>query len=219
MPARSPGANQFDLSNGGTEYFLSSNAADEATHPVAGTGGNYVSNQIIVWTLANTSSLNTPTPALSLSTRVVPVGTYAIPPKQKQPGSGSLADKILTPLAPQGDAINDTTTPTIAGVGAWRLLFTGEPAHNEVVSRPDSNDTRMQQVMYANGKLWGALDTALNPDGGAQQAGIAWFIVKPTTTAGTLSAKMGLDGYLGAAGKDMTYPAIGVTPSGRGVMA
>ena len=212
-PAQSPGANQFDLSNGGTEYFLSSNAADEATHPVAGTGGNYVSNQIIVWTLANTSSLNTPTPALSLSTRVVPVGTYAIPPKQKQPGSGSLADKILTPLAPQGDAINDTTTPTIAGVGAWRLLFVGEPAHNEVISRPDSNDTRMQQVMFANGKLWGALDTAINPDNTGQRAGIAWYIVNP------VSGRLALGGYLGAAGHDFTYPAIGVTTSGRGVMA
>ena len=47
------------------------------------------------------------------------------------------------------------------------------------MSRPDSNDTRMQQVMYANGKLWGALDTALNPDGGPQRAGIAWYIVNP----------------------------------------
>ncbi len=27
------------------------------------------------------------------------------------------------------------------------------------------------------------------------------------------------DGYLGAAGYDFTYPAIGVTASGRGVMA
>ena len=80
---------------------------------------------------------------------------------------------------PQGYCINDTTTPTIAGVGCWRLLFGGEPAHNEVISTPDSNDTRMQQVMYANGKLWGALDTALNPDGGADRAGIAWYIVNP----------------------------------------
>lgn len=37
--------------------------------------------------------------------------------------------------------------------------------------RPDSNDTRMQQVMYANGKLWGALDTALNPGGGPASPG------------------------------------------------
>ena len=38
---------------------MSSNAADEATHPVAGFGGNYPSNQLVVWTLTNTSSLNT----------------------------------------------------------------------------------------------------------------------------------------------------------------
>ena len=98
--------------------------------------------------------------------------------------------------------------------GCWRLLFNPpEPAHNEVVSRPDANDTRMQQVMYANGKLWGALDTALNPDGGAQRAGIAWFIVNPN------AGKVVKQGYLGAAGYDFSYPAIGVTASGRGVMA
>ena len=99
------------------------------------------------------------------------------------------------------------------------MLFGVQPAHNEVISTPDSNDTRMQQVMYANGKLWGALDTALNPDGGTQRAGIAWYIVKPDTSTGTLIAKVALQGYLGASGHDFTYPAIGVTSSGRGVMA
>src|ERR1041384_2110626 len=39
-PAQSPGVNSFDPANGGTEYFLSSNAADEATHPKVGTGGS-----------------------------------------------------------------------------------------------------------------------------------------------------------------------------------
>jgi hypothetical protein len=71
----------------------------------------------------------------------------------------------------------------------------------------------MQQVTYANGKLWGALDTALNPDNGAQRAGVVWFIVNP------VSSKVVMQGYLGAAGYDFTYPAIGVTPSGRGIMA
>jgi hypothetical protein len=53
----------------------------------------------------------------------------------------------------------------------------------------------------------------LNPDGGAQRAGIAWFIINPN------SNKVILQGYLGAAGYDFVYPAIGVTASGRGVMA
>jgi hypothetical protein len=208
-PAQSP-ANQFNADNGGTEYFLSSNAADEATHPVAGFGGNYTSSQLVAWTLTNTSSLNSASPALGLSNKVLSVNQYAIPPKQKQPGWGTLA----TRATPQGYCINDTTTLLFNGqTGCWRLLFGGQPAHNEVISTPDSNDTRMQQVTYANGRLWGALDTALNPDGGPQRAGIAWFVVNPS------SNKVINQGYLGAAGHDFTYPAIGVTQSGRGVMA
>ena len=215
-PAQSPGTGSFDSNAGGTEYFLSSNAADEATHPVAGFGGNYTSTQLVVWALTNTSSLNTSTPSLSLSNKVLTVNQYAIPPKQKQPGSSTLA----TTDTPLGYCINDTTTLLFTGqTGCWRLLFASQPAHNEVISRPDSNDTRMQHVMYANGKLWGALDTALNPHGGAQRAGIAWFIAKPDVSTGLLAAKIALQGYLGAAGHDFTYPAIGVTPSGRGVMA
>ena len=62
--------------------------------------------------------------------------------------------------------------------GCWRLLFGGEPAHNEVIAALDSNDTRMQQVMFANGMLFGALDTALSIHG-KTQAGIEWFAVRP----------------------------------------
>lgn len=204
-PAQSPG-NQYP---GNREFFLSSNAADEATHPVSGTGGTHSSTQLIVWSLKNTSSLNSATPALDLSNDILDVNVYAVPPKMKQSGSGTAPGIEV----PQGHCINDTTTPTIAGVGCWRFLFGGEPAHNEVISTPDSNDTRMQQVMYANGKLWGSLDTALNPDGGPQRAGIAWYIINPG------KPKLAMQGYLGAAGYDFSYPAIGVTDSGRGVMA
>ena len=210
-PAQSPGTESFNLNAGGIEYFLSSNAADEATHPVAGTGGNYVSNQLVLWTLSNTSSLNLATPSVSLSNKLVSVGTYALPPRQQQPGTGTLPGDTV----PQGKCLNDETTVTIAGTGCWRLLVSAA-AHAtapEVVTGIDSNDTRMQQVTYANGKLWGALDTALNPDGGAQRAGIAWYILNPA------SGKVSMQGYLGAAGHDFTYPAIGVTASGRGVMA
>ena len=209
-PAQSPGT-QFNSSDGGTEFFLSSNAADEATHPKAGTGGNYVSDQVVAWTLTNTSSLNTATPALALTNKVLTVNQYAIPPRQRQPGSGTPP----TTDVPQGYCLNNETTVTIAGTGCWRLLVSAmaHAAGSELVARPDSNDTRMQQVMYANGKLWGALDTALNPDGDGQRAGIAWYIINPA------AGKVMLQGYLGAAGHDFTYPAIGVTAAGRGIMA
>jgi hypothetical protein len=212
-PAQSPGTSQFNLANNGTEYLLSSNAADEAQKPVSGAAGTRTSNQVIAWTLTNTASLNAATAAVGISNRIVTVGQYGVPPKQQQPGSGMLADKNTTPDVAQGDCINDTTTQLFNGqFGCWRLLFGAEPAHTEVISRPDSNDTRMQQVMYANGKLWGALDTALTV-GGGNRAGIEWFIVNPD------AGKLVLSGYLGAAGHDFTYPAVGVTASGRGVMA
>ncbi|MGE5071885.1 MAG: hypothetical protein ACM3MF_00515 [Anaerolineae bacterium] len=213
-PAQSPGTTQFNTSAGGTEYLLSSDAGDEAQCE-SGTpceGGTGTSTDLLVWKLTNTSSLNSATPSLALSNTVLTVGTYAIPPRQKQPGTG------LPPAlnAAQGYCLNDETTVTIAGTGCYRLLVS-TAVHNatkpEVLPGIDSNDSRMQQVMYANGKLWGALDTALNPDGGPQRAGIAWYIVNPTTP------KIIKQGYLGATGYDLTYPAIGVTSSGRGVMA
>ena len=201
-PAQSPGMS----SSGDREYFLSSIAVFEDP-PTA--------SQIVEWTLTNTASLDSGSPSLNLSdlsTRLVPVKQYGVPPKQRQPGSGTAP----TMTAPQGFCLNDTTTATtIAGVGCWKLLVspTAHARGAEVISKPDSNDSRMQQVMYANGKLWAALDTALNPDGGPQRAGLAWYILNPA------SGKVVLDGYLGAAGHDFTYPAVGVTSSGRGVIA
>jgi hypothetical protein len=208
-PAQSPGTSSFNGANNGTESFLSSNAADEAQNPVSGSAGTHTSHQLIVWTMTNTASLNTASPAVSLSNRILTVGQYGVPPKQQQPGSGSAPDTTV----PQGHCLNDSATVTIAGTGCWKLLLTSGGPGSEVVSRPDSNDTRMQQVTYANGKLWGALDTALNPNSGPQRAGVAWYIVNPSTP------KVILSGYLGASGHDFTYPAIGVTASGRGVMA
>jgi hypothetical protein len=221
-PAQSPGTASFDLNAGGTEYFLSSNAADEATHPVAGIGGDYTSEQIVVWSLTNTSSLNVATPALTLSNKILGVSKYALPPKGSQPGSGGPPGVN----SPQGHCINDTTTPLFNGqTGCWRLLFpaNAEPAHDEVVSKLDSNDTRMQQVMYANGKIWGSLGTAVswdtNPD--HNTAGVAWYIVKPDVSTGTLQAKVALQGNFGdqAQHQHLLYPAIGITASGRGVIA
>ena len=212
-PAQSPGTLSFELAAGGTEYFLSSNAADEATHPVAGTGGTYTSSKIVLWALTNTSSLNSTAPSVNVSNTLLTVGGYALPPKAKQPGSGS-APGISTP---QGYCINDNETVLFNGqTGCWRLLVGAKGS--EVISKLDSNDTRMQQVMYANGKVWGALDTAITL-GGTNQAGVAWYIVKPDVSSGSVTGNVALTGTSGVEGKDITYPAIGVTPSGRGVVA
>jgi hypothetical protein len=214
--AQSP-PNQFNASAGGTEYFLSSNAADEAQMPVSGNAGTRTSTQIVAWTLTNTSSLNT-SPSLSLSNNLVTVSRYGVPPKQVQPGSGTTADETATPDVAQGVCLNDSTTVLFNGqIGCWRLLVgaTAHAAGTEVIARPDSNDTRMQQVMFANGKLWGALDTGVSFDNNSanDRAGIAWYILNPT------NSKLVMQGTYGIAGVSLTYPAIGVTAAGRGVMA
>jgi hypothetical protein len=205
--AQSPGGGDGD-----EEFFMSSNAADETQKPVSGNAGTRMSSQLVVWTLTGTGSLNSASPSLSLTNRVLSVGMYGVPPRAKQPGTGGVPGTDT----PQGFCLNDETTLLFNGQsGCWKLLVgaTSHAAGAEVVTDIDANDTRMQQVMYANGKLWGALDTALNPDGGRQRAGIEYFIVNPH------AGKIVMQGYLGATGYDFTYPAIGVTESGRGVMA
>jgi hypothetical protein len=206
-PAQTPG-DQFNDNAGGTESFLSSTAADEA-QCTSGTvcTGSRASSTILAWNLTGTSTLAAASPALSLVNTSIAVNAYAVPPTSNQKAGDF----------PLGQCINDTTT-TITSLGApfvgcWKALVGAEPAHDEVISHPDSNDTRMQQVSYANGRLWGALDTDVVV-GGVHQAGIAYFIVNPQ------SGKLVLQGTLAApAGNNVTYPAIGVTTSGRGVMA
>jgi hypothetical protein len=204
-PAEAPNG-QFDTSRNGTEFFLSSNAADEV-NPLL----NRTSTDLIVWALTDTASLNSAHPDVSLTNAVTKVKRYAAPPLSNQKAGP-------TPLR---DCINDTSVVLAPGVtGCWQLLFAKEPAHKEVISSIDSNDTRMQQVMLADGMLFGALDTALKING-KTQAGIEWFAVKPQVSSegDGIQAKVANQGYFGAAGANLIYPALGVNENGVGVMA
>ncbi|MDQ2940898.1 MAG: hypothetical protein M3R05_01775 [Chloroflexota bacterium] len=203
-PATSP-AGQYAAARNGTEYFLSSIAGDgfETGNPTG------TARRIGVWALSNTASLNALSPALSLSSNLINSLTYVFPPKADQkPGNIPLAQ-----------CVNNTRTPTIFGRGCWQLLFVDEPAHREVESKLDSNDTRMQQTWYSNGVLWGALDTGARVSG-QLKAGIAWFAVTPTLGAGgKVSGTMSHQGYLALANNNLTYPAIALNTSGKGVIA
>jgi len=203
-PANSP-PSQYQSDAGGTEYFLSSNAADEATCP-SGCNGPRTSDELIAWSLTNTSSLDSASPNVHLHNKVLKVGPYGVPARSSQK-AGS------TPLA---DCLNDRVLPTPFGPGCWQILLLPPPPPPQVEGTLDSNDSRMQQVWYANGKLWGALDTALTLD--RNRSGIEYFIVNPGG-ADVQSASLRRSGYLGLSGNNVTYPAIATTESGRGVMA
>ncbi len=192
-PAQTPGS-QFDGANGGTEYFLSSNAvfSDDGT-----------SSTILMWKMDNTSSLNTATPSPTLALATIGVDTYAVPPRAKQKAGNH----------PLGDCIADPTIYNFPPMTTCNLAIAGINSHNNTnFGGLNANDSRMQQVFYANGKLWGALDTAVNV-GGEDRAGIAYYVINPH------SVKLDLQGQAGIASTDLTYPALAVTESGRGVVA
>ncbi|HSB00795.1 MAG TPA: hypothetical protein VLE49_09100, partial [Anaerolineales bacterium] len=101
-PATSP-ASKYNTKNGGTEFFLSSNAGEEAN----GVPGGSFSKELIAWSLTNTKSLNTSSPNLTLSNDVMRSEVYGIPPKSDQ----------KTGDFPLGQCINDTTIVTPFGTG------------------------------------------------------------------------------------------------------
>jgi hypothetical protein len=201
-PATTP-AMGYEGNAVGTEYFLSSVAVFNASQ---------TDNRLRMWALSNTQSLSNASPSLALNSSFISVNTYGRPPRADQQ-AGDI---------PLGSCINDTSTviTSLGGfTGCWQALFAKEPAHAEVESNHvDSGDSRMMQVVFANGKLWGALDTAVS-GGGAAKAGIAFYIIHPSVTSASVSGSVVQQGTLALADNNLTYPAVGVTAAGRGVIA
>jgi len=179
--------------HGGTEYFLSS----LAVFSIDGT-----SNQILLWSVSNTKSLNSSSPALSLAGKYINVATYGVPPRSDQ----------KTGDYPLGQCLSDSTIPTPVLLGCWRNFFVSGGPFLNAEKQIDSNDSRMQQVSFANGKVWGALDTAVTV-GGATKAGIAYYVLDPN------SGHLFQQGFVAVENNNVSYPAIAVDGSGRGVMA
>lgn len=192
-PAQAPAGSDDENDSKDTQFFMSSLAVFEAT----GT-----SKQILVWSLSNTRSLTSGTPNLTLDAKYVDTLTYGVPPRSDQKAGDF----------PFGQCLGDNTVATPFGAGCWRNFFTSGGPFPNVEKKIDSNDSRMQQVYFSQGKLWGALDTAVTVDG-ENRAGIAWFIVNPH------NGKVQKQGMLAVAGNNVTRPALAATSDGHGIMA
>jgi hypothetical protein len=81
------------------------------------------------------------------------------------------------------------------------------------VNALETNDDRMNQVVYAAGRLWSGLNTAVHTHEGTH-AGIAYFAVKPSVSGGVVSAKLKRQGYLAVDKVDLMFPSIGVNGNG-----
>src|SRR5260370_13925051 len=90
LPAKTPPGQPFSQLLGGLEYFVSSD------------GVHFLANEVAVWTLFNTSSLNTSTPHLGLKKSVVLVGSYSNPTVnvEQKPGHLPYGTSVVGPNPP-----------------------------------------------------------------------------------------------------------------------
>jgi hypothetical protein len=197
-PAQSP-RGQTSSQQGGSAYFLSSvDPVDERTY----------GHEIVVWALSNTRSLNDLNPNLKLSNKVMDSEPFGIPPLAKQK-MGSL------PLA---ECLNDRQQLLGSGKDCWTLFLDEPPKEPAVIGPLDTNDTRMQQVAYVNGLLYGALGTVVNVEH-EERAGIAYFLIKPRMNSkGVVTGKIKRQGYLASQGLNITFPSFGALRNGKGAI-
>jgi hypothetical protein len=193
MRAKVPG-NRFVRDNGGTELLVAA---------FQNLAGATLDNRLLVYALTNTKSLNGSTPALGLSKTVIAGQTFADPPYSTQKAGDF----------PLGECINDTTLPTPFGPGCWQNMFVTQPPA-EVLSPVATNDSRMHDVWYADGKLYAALTTGVNV-AGATQAGVAYWILETEIRQGQLSARIDNEGIVALPANDLFFPAIGPLDNGK----
>ncbi len=96
-------------------------------------------------------------------------------------------------------------------------LFLGSLLHDPL-ALVAGNDDRLNQVVFAHGKLWAGVNTALQTQNGPTRVGTAFFIVAPLDPNGTLSASVVKQGYVAVNQENLLFPSIGVSSAGKGVI-
>lgn len=80
----------------------------------------------------------------------------------------------------------------------------------------NSNDDRMNQVVFSDGALWGAVNTLV---GDGSRTAIAYFKVRPSWEDNTLNARMVTQGYVAVDGNNVAYPSVAINANGQGAIA
>ena len=147
-------------------------------------------SHLAVWTVNNTSKIDTAPNALTMSLKLTPSEVYVQPvPAEQKAGP--------TPLAEEA-AIDPTATGS---------------ANEQDVS---GGDQRLQQVMYRDGQLWTALGTASAGDGTPVRDAVAWFVINVSNSAKGPTATVAAQGYIaGPESSHLIYPALAVNAEGE----
>jgi hypothetical protein len=177
-PAAVPPGGSYPSQDGGTEYFISD---------CFGAAGH-----VFLFALTNTSSLDSPSPDLSLSVQFTQTEATSEP---------------ILPTQPDG------TRP----LAAWIQQQTGgaQPPVELI-----NLIAECAQVYYADGRLWTTRETSLKPPNGPQRAGVAWFQIIPTVDqTGQVSGNVANQGYVTIDQNNAIYGSIAVDRTGHGVLA
>ncbi|MGB8644564.1 MAG: hypothetical protein WCF84_04955 [Anaerolineae bacterium] len=153
----------------------------------------YGDNRITAWAFTNTSAIRT------------------------DPTQINLVDPVTLQSETYG-------TPVWADQKDDGILPTGNVQYGISTAGPvQTNDDRMNQVVYANHLLWSGVNTTVNQAPANKSAnlhaGIAWFAVRPMWTLGDFTPQLAKQGYVAAANADVMFPSIGMLATGRGAMA
>ena len=155
-------------------------------------------HRIAEWAFTNTSAVNS-SGSIGIYELTLSSQKYGMPPLAVQK-SGP------TPLAGVYNALNNNPS--------------GGPLPEGPVQ---TNDDRMTTAAFdpSTGALVGALNTGVNQVAvgpTSPHAGVAYFVVTPALSAKGLTASLVRTGYISPSGADAFFPAVAVTPSGRGVI-
>jgi hypothetical protein len=145
-------------------------------------------NQIAQWRLTNTGLLAVGGRPTLEAPALINSEVYGQPPAAQQSATGPF------PLLDNAPAV----------LGGNSAAF-----HVELLN---SNDDRMENAVFANGKLWGSLNTVVKTPNGPTQTGLAWFAVNPSTA--TLAAQ----GYVSADNASLLFPSLAINDAGKGVI-
>ena len=148
-------------------------------------------NRIATWALTNTEALNSSslTPDIALHVTVIGTETYGQPnPAAQKPGPTPLRD----------------------------ALAAGTPPVVNPLEKLNTNDDRMNQVVFAKDSLWGAVNTII---GDGSRTGIAYFRIRPEwSPKGNFGADLENQGYVAVNNASVIFPSISVNAHGQGAM-
>jgi hypothetical protein len=79
----------------------------------------------------------------------------------------------------------------------------------------NTNDDRMNQVVYSGGLLYSGVNTLI---GDGSRTGIAWFGVDPKFSHGNVSGRVVRQGYVAVDGESVIFPSLAFANGGDGIV-